>query len=50
MIRPTAAETATALNTCRVLLTRGTYTPRIHAADPGTHHMLKQLIGLAILT
>ncbi|MGW5609534.1 DNA/RNA helicase domain-containing protein [Streptomyces sp. NPDC003753] len=33
-----------ALNTYRVLLTRGTHTTRIHATDPDTHHMLNQLI------
>ncbi|CAM5533188.1 hypothetical protein SCALM49S_07054 [Streptomyces californicus] len=39
-----------ALNTYRVLLTRGTYTTRINATAPDTHHMLKQLIRPAILT
>ncbi|MGW4359443.1 DNA/RNA helicase domain-containing protein [Streptomyces californicus] len=39
-----------ALNTYRVLLTRGTHTTRIHATDPDTHHMLKQLIRPAIRT
>lgn len=34
-----------ALNTYRVLLTRGTHTTHIHATDPDTHHMLSQLIG-----
>ncbi|MEV5903399.1 DNA/RNA helicase domain-containing protein [Streptomyces sp. NPDC052127] len=33
-----------ALNTYRVLLTRGTHTTRIHATDPTTHRMLSQLI------
>ncbi|MEU5452633.1 hypothetical protein [Streptomyces californicus] len=39
-----------ALNTYRVLLTRGTHTTRITATAPDTHHMLKQLIRLAIPT
>ncbi|MFF0836739.1 MULTISPECIES: DNA/RNA helicase domain-containing protein [unclassified Streptomyces] len=33
-----------ALNTYRVLLTRGTHTTRIHATDPSTHHLLRALI------
>lgn len=33
-----------ALNTYRVLLTRGTHATRIHTTDPATHHMLSQLI------
>ncbi|MEV5012392.1 DNA/RNA helicase domain-containing protein [Streptomyces sp. NPDC055692] len=33
-----------ALNTYRVLFTRGTHTTRIHTTDPHTHHMLQQLI------
>ncbi|MGW1595811.1 DNA/RNA helicase domain-containing protein [Streptomyces sp. NPDC002343] len=33
-----------ALNTYRVLLTRGTHATRIHATDPATHHMLRTLI------
>ncbi|MFF3639474.1 DNA/RNA helicase domain-containing protein [Streptomyces sp. NPDC002250] len=33
-----------ALNTYRVLLTRGTHTTRIHTTDPATHHLLSQLI------
>lgn len=33
-----------ALNTYRVLLTRGTHTTRIHATDPDTHHMLTTLM------
>ncbi|CAL9279464.1 DNA/RNA helicase domain-containing protein [Streptomyces sp. SudanB52_2052] len=33
-----------ALNTYRVLLTRGTHTTRIHATDPDTHHLLGELI------
>jgi hypothetical protein len=34
-----------ALNTYRVLLTRGTHTTRIHTTHPDTHHLLKQLIN-----
>ncbi|MFF5638119.1 DNA/RNA helicase domain-containing protein [Streptomyces sp. NPDC012825] len=33
-----------ALNTYRVLLTRGTHTTRIHATDPTTHQFLTRLI------
>ncbi|MFI5979166.1 DNA/RNA helicase domain-containing protein [Streptomyces sp. NPDC051452] len=33
-----------ALNTYRVLLTRGTHTTHIHATDPDTHHLLHTLI------
>ncbi|MEU3491122.1 DNA/RNA helicase domain-containing protein [Streptomyces massasporeus] len=33
-----------ALNTYRVLLTRGTHTTRIHTTDPTTHHMLASLL------
>ncbi|MFF0009769.1 DNA/RNA helicase domain-containing protein [Streptomyces tibetensis] len=33
-----------ALNTYRVLLTRGTHTTRIHTTDATTHHMLQNLI------
>ncbi|MFB6963484.1 DNA/RNA helicase domain-containing protein [Streptomyces sp. NPDC056309] len=33
-----------ALNTYRVLLTRGTHTTRIHTTDPTTHHLLRTLI------
>ncbi|MFF9221461.1 DNA/RNA helicase domain-containing protein [Streptomyces viridosporus] len=32
-----------ALNTYRVLLTRGTHTTRIHTTDPDTHHLLQTL-------
>jgi DUF2075 family protein len=32
-----------ALNTYRVLLTRGTHTTHIHATDPDTHHLLQTL-------
>ncbi|WP_328965719.1 DNA/RNA helicase domain-containing protein [Streptomyces virginiae] len=34
-----------ALNTYRVLLTRGTHTTHIHATDPETHHHLTTLIN-----
>ncbi|MFF3326943.1 DNA/RNA helicase domain-containing protein [Streptomyces sp. NPDC002889] len=37
-----------ALNTYRVLLTRGTHATRIHSTDPATHHFLEQLIHPAI--
>ncbi|MEU7428743.1 DNA/RNA helicase domain-containing protein, partial [Streptomyces sp. NPDC040750] len=40
-----------ALNTYRVLLTRGTHTTHIHATDPDTHHLLQTLIlqaGVAV--
>ncbi|MDU0299569.1 DNA/RNA helicase domain-containing protein [Streptomyces sp. PAL114] len=33
-----------ALNTYRVLLTRGTHTTHIHTTDTNTHHLLQQLI------
>ncbi|MGW7134670.1 DNA/RNA helicase domain-containing protein [Streptomyces bobili] len=33
-----------ALNTYRVLFTRGTHTTHLHTTDPHTHHMLQQLI------
>ncbi|MFD5952108.1 DNA/RNA helicase domain-containing protein [Streptomyces collinus] len=33
-----------ALNTYRVLLTRGTHTTHIHTTHPGTHHLLASLI------
>ncbi|MEV5887578.1 DNA/RNA helicase domain-containing protein [Streptomyces sp. NPDC052020] len=33
-----------ALNTYRVLLTRGTHATYIHATDPGTHRMVNRLI------
>ncbi|MFI6209144.1 DNA/RNA helicase domain-containing protein [Streptomyces sp. NPDC051041] len=33
-----------ALNTYRVLLTRGTHTTHIHTTHPGTHHLLTSLI------
>ncbi|MFE0477347.1 DNA/RNA helicase domain-containing protein [Streptomyces sp. NPDC058947] len=33
-----------ALNTYRVLLTRGTHTTHIHSTHPNTHHMLQNLI------
>ncbi|MGW5637223.1 DNA/RNA helicase domain-containing protein [Streptomyces sp. NPDC003832] len=36
-----------ALNTYRVLLTRGTHTTHIHTTHPRTHHMLTGLIGPA---
>ncbi|MER6160310.1 DNA/RNA helicase domain-containing protein [Streptomyces sp. NPDC001868] len=35
-----------ALNTYRVLLTRGTHTTRIHTTDATTHHMLASLVHL----
>ncbi|WP_159039233.1 DNA/RNA helicase domain-containing protein, partial [Streptomyces luridiscabiei] len=33
-----------ALNTYRVLLTRGTHTTRIHSTDPATQHFLNTLV------
>lgn len=47
MARPSRAEQYLryALNTYRVLLTRGTHATRIHATDSATQDFLHRLIG-----